>query len=162
MKRPFWLHQIAEYVIGIALVGSGLQSQSPAVPAVLGGLVLLNAACADGPIGAFRAIGRRAHRIFDIVLLVVGVVATAIPGLDLGTRIVQGSCIIVFATVVLNSDYSPARERRSSASTRVPGGADRADEIGRSAGRAAGSVAAKARTTWRAKHNGEGESGGTT
>ena len=48
VKRPFWLHQIAEYIIGIALIGSGLQSPSPAVPAVIGGLMLLNAATVDG------------------------------------------------------------------------------------------------------------------
>ena len=52
--RPFWLHQAAEYLIGLVLVAQGLQSPTPVVPALAGGLVLVNAACVDGPLGAFR------------------------------------------------------------------------------------------------------------
>ncbi len=159
VKRPFWLHQIAEYIVGAALIGSGLQSPSPAIPAVLGGLVLVNAACADAPLSAFRIANRRWHRIIDIALLVIGILATASPGLDLGTRIVQGCCVVVFATVVLNTNYSPAKDRRSSMSrssnSQASGSGDRADEFGRSAGRVAGTAAAKARATWRARHDGD-------
>ncbi|MEJ7720363.1 MAG: hypothetical protein WKF58_07860 [Ilumatobacteraceae bacterium] len=35
-RRPFWLHQLAEYLIGGMLVASGLQSPSPVVPAAIG------------------------------------------------------------------------------------------------------------------------------
>ncbi|MFM8856077.1 MAG: hypothetical protein ACKOI2_02490 [Actinomycetota bacterium] len=156
VKRPFWLHQIAEYIIGVALIGSGLQSPSSAVPAVIGGLVLLNAAMVDGPFGAFRVIGRKAHRIFDFVLLAVGVVGAVLPGLDLGTRIVLVGCLIVFATVVLNTNYAPKQDRATrAASTQAAatqaGASDRPDEIGRTAGRVAGTLAGQARAKWRAR-----------
>jgi hypothetical protein len=151
-KRPFWLHQFAEYVIGAALVGSGLQSPSPTIPAVLGGLVILNAAIVDALLGAFRIVGRRVHRILDILLLGLGVLATALPGLDLGTRIVQLCCLIVFATVVMNTNYSPNKANRSDVQTResVSDSRDRPEDIGRRAGRIAGTLASRARDKWRA------------
>jgi len=156
VKRPFWLHQIAEYIIGIALIGSGLQSPSPAVPAVIGGLVLLNAAMVDGPFGAFRVISRKVHRILDIVVLVIGVVGAVLPGLELATRIILVCCIFVFATVVLNTSYAPRREKATrTAETRATasqaGVSDRPDEIGRTVGRVAGTLAGQARAKWRAR-----------
>ena len=48
-KRPFWMHQIAEYIIAVVFIAQGLQARTPGVPAVLGGLVLLNAASAKAP-----------------------------------------------------------------------------------------------------------------
>ena len=45
--RPFWLHQLVEYMIGLILVATGLQGPEPLVPAVVGGVVLLNAAGDD-------------------------------------------------------------------------------------------------------------------
>lgn len=165
-KRPFWLHQFAEYVIGAALVGSGLQSPSPEIPAVLGGLVILNAALVDAPLGAFRLVSRRMHRILDIVLVIVGIAATALPGLDLGTRIVQLCCLIVFVTVVTNTNYSPAAPRRASRAassshgdTRFGSGTtddDRPGDIGRRAGRVAGTLAGRARDSWRARSDSAG------
>ena len=73
--RPFWLHQAAEYLIGLVLVAQGLQSLDPVVPTLAGGLVILNAAVVDGPLGAFRLFSRRAHRIVDLV--VIGVLVAA-------------------------------------------------------------------------------------
>jgi hypothetical protein len=150
-KRPFWLHQFAEYVIGAALVGSGLQSPSPEIPAVLGGLIIVNAAIVNAPLGAFRIVGRRVHRLLDFVLVGIGVLATALPGLDLGTRIVQLCCLIVFVTVVMNTNYSPSTTTRSSDRARQAGldGRDRPEEIGRRAGRVAGTLASRARDKWR-------------
>ena len=31
-KRPFWMHQLVEYILGVALVASGTQSPEPLVP----------------------------------------------------------------------------------------------------------------------------------
>lgn len=151
MKRPFWLHQFAEYVIGAALVGSGLQSPTPEVPAVLGGLVILNAAVVDAPLGAFRLAGRRVHRILDIVLVVLGLAATSLPGLDLGTRITQLCCLIVLAMVVMNTNYSSATPKKRVHSEDADSNVrDRPEEIGRRAGRVAGTLASRARSKWRA------------
>jgi hypothetical protein len=152
VKRPFWLHQIAEYIIGIALIGSGLQSPSPAVPAVIGGLMLLNAATVDGAFGAFRVIGRKVHRILDFVLLAIGVVGAALPGLDLGTRLIVVSCVIVFATVVLNTNYAPKQDRATRDTSTRAGSSDRPEEIGRTAGRVAGTLAGQARAKWQSRH----------
>jgi hypothetical protein len=30
-KRPFWMHQLVEYVLGIVLIAQGLQSPTPAI-----------------------------------------------------------------------------------------------------------------------------------
>ena len=51
-KRPFWLHQAAEYLLGAVLIAQGLQSPTPAVPAVAGGLIMANAAIVRGPLAA--------------------------------------------------------------------------------------------------------------
>ena len=35
-KRPFWLHQLAEYVLAAGLLTTGLRSEKPLVPVLLG------------------------------------------------------------------------------------------------------------------------------
>ena len=82
-KRPFWMHQIVEYILGGALVASGMQSVTPLVPAVLGGLIMLNAALTKSAIGAFRAYGRNVHRIIDIVIICLCLVAVGQPWIEL-------------------------------------------------------------------------------
>jgi len=115
--RPFWLHQLAEYLIGMVLIAMGLQSPDPVVPTVAGGLVVLNAAFVDGPLGAFRAISRRTHRRLDLVVIGLLVVAA------------------VLAVVWWNSAFT----RRAPADPARP--VDRTEVIGRSAGRLAGQAA---------------------
>ena len=67
--RPFWLHQFAEYLLGLVLVAQGLQSPTPAVPALAGGLVLLNAALVggylDGQDRVAPAFARTARGVID-------------------------------------------------------------------------------------------------
>ena len=91
-KRPFWMHQLVEYILGGALIACGLQSPTPLVPAVLGGLIMLNAAITKGPLGAFRVISRtcpsgdrcRGHRR-----------STSWPRCNRGSRLDSGRRIIV-------------------------------------------------------------------
>ena len=87
-RRPFWLHQIAEYLIGTVIIAAGVQSPSPVVPSVLGGLVLVNAAFVDGPVSAFDTVPRSIHRWVDVVLMIAIAVAVVLPVLDIdvGTR----------------------------------------------------------------------------
>jgi hypothetical protein len=135
--RPFWLHQVAEYLVGLVLVAIGLQSPEPAVPAVLGGLVVLNAAAVDGPAGAFRAVSRRTHRVLDVVVIAALIAAAAIPGVpvDNANRVTMIVVAVVLAVVWLNSSF----EHRA---PRVQGPpVDRSEAIGRSAGRLAGQAA---------------------
>jgi hypothetical protein len=114
--------------------------------------MLLNAATVDGAFGAFRVIGRKVHRILDFVLLAIGVVGAALPGLDLGTRIILVSCVIVFATVVLNTNYAPKQDRATRDTSNRAGSSDRPEEIGRTAGRVAGTLASQARAKWQSRH----------
>ena len=62
--------------------GDGAAEPDPVVPALAGGLVILNAAVVDGPLGAFRLFSRRAHRIADLVVIGVLVVLAVLPWLD--------------------------------------------------------------------------------
>jgi hypothetical protein len=142
-KRSFWMHQAAEYLIGGALVATGLQSPEPLVPTLVGTLIALNTACADGPLGAFRRVSRRLHRILDWLVLAVSIGASALPNLDEATRIVMIMIVVVFAVVVWRTDYSPKQPRSVSSDP------SRADDLGRQAGRVAGHAAARARDKWR-------------
>ena len=136
MLRPFWLHQVAEYLIGLALVAMGLQSPDPLVPTVAGGLIVVNAAMVDGPLGAFRAVSRRTHRTLDLVLIIGLVVAAVLPwGVDNASRLMMLIVAAVLAVVWWNSAFT----RREPADPARP--VDRTEVIGRSAGRLAGQAA---------------------
>lgn len=141
VKRPFWLHQLAEYIIGLAALATGFQSQQPLIPAVMGGLVLLNAAIADGPFGAFRWVGRRRHRWADWAVLMIMAVLTAIPGADLSARVVQGALVVVFLVVILGTNYTEPIQKRA----QIAGEGGRALNLGRRAGRMSGTMAAHLR-----------------
>ena len=51
-RLPFWAHQLAEYLIAAVLIASAWYSPEPAVQAVMGALIMANAALTDGPVGA--------------------------------------------------------------------------------------------------------------
>ncbi len=142
-KRAFWLHQAAEYVVGGALVASGLQSVDPLVPTLLGALIVVNTAVADAPLAAFRKVGRRAHRVLDYLLVVVAVAACLLPDLESNTRLVQILVVVVFVVVVARTDYSAPVKKGITELSGTPDG--RADEIGRLAGRTAGTLAGRVR-----------------
>lgn len=146
-KRPFWMHQAAEYVLGAVFIAQGLQSLTPVVPSVMGGLVMLNTACAKGTLSAFRIFGRRMHRILDAVVVVVVVVAAVQPvvSVDNSTRLIMGMLAFVLAFVWWKSDFSESaktlrvaavKHGRAPPVSRADG--TRADAIGRTAGRLAG------------------------
>ena len=141
MKRPFWLHQLAEYVIGFVAIASGFQSLNPLAPTLMGGLVLINAAIADGPFGAFRWVGRRRHRIADWVVLVLMIGLTAFVSSDLSARLVQAALIVIFAVVILGTQYAEPAERRA----RLANDSGTALYVGRRAGRTLGTLAGRIR-----------------
>ncbi len=125
--RPFWLHQAAEYLLGLVLVAQGLQSPTPVVPSVAGGIVLLNAACVEGPLAAFRLVSRRAHRWADLVVIGMLVVAAALPWLDVDntSRVLMVIVAVILTVVWWNSSFAapaPARGTRWSTAARRWGG----------------------------------------
>ena len=139
-KRPFWAHQLVEYILGGALVASGLQSPLPIVPAVVGGFILLYAAATRGALAAFRLIDRRVHRIADPALVVMQVAAALQPwvSVDNGTRIIMIGIAVVHLVVWLGSSFAE-KEKRTTAGRKTPAdpSVDRSTELGRSAGRLA-------------------------
>ena len=137
MLRPFWLHQVAEYLIGLVLVAVGLQSPEPAVPTILGGLIVINAAIVDGPVGAFRAVSRPTHRILDLMVIAALIVGAAIPGLPIDNvnRVTMLAVAAVLLVVWWNSSFAARAPRAESPPV------DRSEAIGRTAGRLAGHAA---------------------
>jgi hypothetical protein len=134
--RPFWMHQIVEYIIGAVFVSAGFNSPTPAIPAALGAIVVVNAAFAIGPASAYRVIGRRVHRIVDLVVIGLVVVATVQPWveLDSGTRVLVGLLGVVLAFVWWNTDFASKTERQQRRRrTETPD----SEELGKSAGRSA-------------------------
>ncbi|MBI4882484.1 MAG: hypothetical protein HY826_00350 [Actinobacteria bacterium] len=136
-KRPFWAHQLVEYILGAGLVASGLQSPTPLVPSILGGFVLLYAAATRGALAAFRLIDRRVHRVADPVVVSVQIVAALQPWVEVdnATRIVIVAIAIVHLVVWMGSSFTQKSPSPKVAASQPPG--DRSTEIGRSAGRLA-------------------------
>jgi hypothetical protein len=151
--RPFWLHQAAEYLVGLVLVYMGLQSLEPTIPVLAGALVLVNAACVDGPLGAFRLFSRRGHRIVDLVVMGLLLAGAVIPGtgIDTTSRVMLAAAAALLFVVWWNSAYEtkPSRKQRQAAAaaaaagttTATPAKVDRSQQLGRGAGRLAGNVA---------------------
>ncbi len=170
-KRPFWMHQLVEYILGGALVASGLQSPEPLVPAVLGGVVMVHAAITRGALAAFRIIDRRLHRVLDPAVIGLEVFGAVQPwvSVDNGTRVIIGGIAAVHLVVWLGSSFTekpkaakPAKGAPATPSSGAASGSaaaappdapkDRATDLGRSAGRVVGS-GVKAVRAVRAKRN---------
>lgn len=146
--RPFWIHQGAEYLVGLVLVAAGVQSPDPVFPALAGGLIVLNAAVVDGPLGAFRLVTRPQHRILDIAVFVVVAVTAALPFLEIDgmsrVTMVIVAAMLGFLWFGTNFETRPeAAQRRGQA--RAALASDRSEAIGRTAGRFVARAQAEAR-----------------
>jgi hypothetical protein len=142
--RPFWMHQIVEYLIGAVFISSGLGSSTPVVPAVLGALVMVNSAVAEGAGGAFRLVHRKTHRVLDLVVIGIIAFATFQPfvSIDTRSRVIIGMLGFVLFFVWWNTDFAMKAERKARRRSRArPDSA----EVGKAAGRTAaeGFLAAK-------------------
>lgn len=135
-KRPFWLHQAAEYLLGVVLVAQGLQSPTPAMPSIAGGLIMFNAAIVRGPLAAFRAVGRGLHRVLDVVVVLVVVAMGVQPFVSVegSTRVTMVVIAGIMGFVAWQTNYT--EKVRVRADVGVDGG--RGVEIGRIAGRFVG------------------------
>lgn len=144
IRRPFWTHQIVEYMIGIALISAAIQLPQPAVPAVLGLVVILNASIAKGVAGAFRLVGKRLHRQLDVVVMVLLLVGAVQPwiSIDNTSRLLLAAVSFVLWFVWFHTDFTERtpRAKRSSGTKRPDDGQMRpkSEDIGRGAGRAVG------------------------
>jgi len=137
--RPFWVHQLAEYLIGIALVASGMQDPEPLVPTLAGALVIVNASIVRGPIGAFRLVGRRLHRWLDLIVMaaiLVGALQPWVPVEITGRAIM----LIVLFPMGFLWFYTDWAERAARNERRRDRAGSTGEDIGRSAGRIAGNA----------------------
>ena len=137
--RPFWIHQLAEYLIGVALIAQGLQERDPVVPAIAGLAVMGNASIVRGPLGAFKWIGRRLHRWLDVVVMAGILIAAVQPWFDVppGGRLIMIVMLVPLGFLWFYTDWA---ERRSRKERRVERGSVKSEDVGRSAGRMAGNA----------------------
>ena len=133
LRRPFWLHQGAEYLFGLMLVAGGVQNPEPFFPVLAGGLIVLNAAIVTGPLGAWRAVGRPLHRWLDVGVMAVIALAASMPFLEIdnASRLMMLGVVAVMAVVWATTDFRAPGLRARPAGTPV----DRSESIGRAAGR---------------------------
>jgi hypothetical protein len=140
-QRPFWMHQLVEYLLGIGLISAAVQMPQPAVPAVLGLAIILNAAVAKGAAGAFNWAGKRLHRQLDLVvmLLLVGGAVQPWVSIDNTSRLLLGGIAFVLWFVWFHTDFTekvPRAQRK--ASTASSESKPTSEDIGRGAGRVVG------------------------
>jgi len=137
IRRPFWIHQIVEYMIGLVLIAAAVQQPEPAVPAVMGLLIILNAAITTGPLGAFRVISRRVHRVLDILVMAVLAASTLQPWVEEETtgRLLVGAITFVFFIVWFHTDFQERPDRKARRAARAK---PESEELGKQAGRMVG------------------------
>jgi len=146
-KRPFWMHQLVEYILGGALVASGLQSPYPVMPSLLGGIIMMHAAMTKGALAAFSVIPRQIHRFIDPVIILLVVISAIRPWakIDEGTRVIILGIAVVHFVVWLSSSFAEkSKKQKSAPGAPAPPSApldpnDRSVVVGQKAGRMAAS-----------------------
>ncbi len=138
VQRPFWSHQVVEYFLGIGLISAAIQMPQPAVPAVLGLVIILNAAIAKGAAGAFRLAGKRVHKQLDVVVMLLLIAGAVQPwvSIDNTSRLLLGGVAFVLWFVWFHTDFTekvPRADRKS-----AEAGRPSSEAIGRGAGRVVG------------------------
>ena len=136
VRRPFWAHQLVEYLLGIGLISASVQLPQPRVPALLGLLIILNAAVAKGAAGAFRLAGKRVHRQLDVVVMVLLVAGAVQPwvSVDNTSRLLLGGIAFVLWFVWFHTDFTERAPRGTRTAAPSEGGRPTSEDIGRGAG----------------------------
>ncbi len=131
---PFWIHQLAEYAIGLGLIAQAAQGPKTVLPVAFGGVVLISAAIVDGPMAGWKAVSRPAHRTVDIGLALAALVLAVLPWsrADVASRAVLAITAALLGVLIVSTSYAPKAVRPP----RRPG--DRAEDLGRQAGRLVG------------------------
>lgn len=137
--RPFWIHQLVEYLIGVALVAQGLQEPDPVVPAVAGVIVICNVAIVRGPVGAFKWVGRRTHRWLDLAVMGSILAGAVQPWVTVGSggRLVMLVMLVPLGFLWFYTDWAERTQRKDRRRSQA---GLAGDEVGRSAGRLAGNA----------------------
>jgi hypothetical protein len=139
-KFPFWLHQALEYLVGILIASQAIHAEHLVLPVLAGGVMVLLAATADGPLGAYRVVPRRLHRVADLgaagVLALIAVLARNDGATVVG---LVAASAVVLVILVIRTDFRPrptkAQRRAAAAAARGEPDGGTANRIGRRAGR---------------------------
>ena len=144
-QRPFWMHQVVEYLIGLVLIGASFQAPKPMVPAVMGMLIMLNTAIAKGPASAFPLVGRKVHRWLDVVVMLLLVAALFQPAFDVDStgQFLLGAIAFVMFFIWLNSDFTEKVDQKKNKQAQKAARRERlarpeSEEMGKKAGRVVG------------------------
>ena len=114
--RPYWLHQVAEYVVGLILLLLVTRVDADAVPLLAAGgvLVLLNTAISGPPAGCVRVVSRPVHKWTDVGVVVALVVIPIVFHDRASTNVwfTMIGCAAVLLVVRLTTNYGvkPKRE----------------------------------------------------
>jgi hypothetical protein len=141
VRRPFWMHQIVEYVLGVALIMTAVQQPEPAIPAMMGLLVLLNTSVAIGPAGAFRLVPRGLHKQLDLVVIGLLFFMAAQPfwSVDSTGRMIMAAIGVVMLFIWFHSDFTAPEQRKAERAARKAASDPVSSEtVGKSAGRIVG------------------------
>jgi hypothetical protein len=119
-RVPFWVHQLTEMLLGMLLLVQGARTgEHTAVLVSLGGVLVLLAICSDGALGAWPWIGRRLHRVLDVVAAVILAVSPLVLGLHhVFAIVVLEVAALAMAWMAFRTDWRPrARPSRKAART---------------------------------------------
>ncbi len=153
-RVPFWLHQLVELLLGLLLLVEGARTGEHTVVLVsMGAVLLLLALCSDGALGAWPWIGRRIHRVLDLVVAVGLAVSPVLLDLDRVLAIViLETAALAMAWLAVRTDWrsrgrapkaapKPAPKRTSAAEPeRAPSAPADTTPLARKLGAAAGKV----------------------
>jgi hypothetical protein len=147
VRRPFWTHQLIEYLLGVGLISAAVQMPQPAVPAVLGLVIILNAAITKGAAGAFSWAGKGVHKRLDVVVMLLLLAGAVQPwvSIDNTSRLLLGAVAFVLWFVWFHTDFTekvPRAERKAAKAEAKAAAGDAArpssEALGRGAGRVVG------------------------
>jgi hypothetical protein len=131
VKVPFWIHQLVEYGLGLALLLQAPRADTPLLLLAAGAGVIILAGTAKGPLAAWHGVDRRTHRRLDIGAGVLAIVVAAVFWSQLGFT--SGATLVVVALFLLLLATSvDTRERRPRARPALP---KDSEDVGRAAGR---------------------------
>jgi hypothetical protein len=144
MRRPFWMHQIVEYILGFGLIMVAIQQPEPKIPALMGLLILLNAAVVAGPAGAFKLVPRWLHKYLDLGVIALLLLMVVQPWWELdstGRTIMFGIAVVMFF-IWFHSDFSAPVDRKVAKAKKAAARAERqplnSTTVGKTAGRYVG------------------------
>jgi hypothetical protein len=131
--RPYWLHQGAEYVIGLLMLLMVTRAHGDAAPLLVAGgaLVLINVTISGPPAGCVRMVSRPVHRWTDVGV-VAALVAIPIVLHDRATStvwITMIGCAVVLLVIRLTTNYRMPvpRVRKPKADPPPPAAAPKVD-----------------------------------